>query len=249
MDDSFYKLGGIYSIVHTKSKRIYIGSASLFFKRWSEHRMNLRRNKHPNKRLQNAWNKYGEEAFVFEIIEIIKNPTKELLEAREQYWIDFYKSADRKIGFNIRKIAQSNLGIKLAKSKKVKEDILEFCRLYGYRPSATSKDKIESKLGHKVWIYVDDNYVCHDVEFSLQYSKYPTYQQWYRNKLKNDILNFVKDHGHLPTRMSIDSNELHLYDYVKHLRRKNRQSYDEDFSKILNQFPTWEDFKKLQKVN
>jgi group I intron endonuclease len=120
MTDSFYKLGGIYSIVHIESGRPYVGSAVLFFKRWSEHRMNLRRNKHPNQRLQNFWNKYGEDAFEFKIIEVIENPTKELLESREQYWIDFYNSADREIGFNIRKISSSNLGFKHTEETKQK---------------------------------------------------------------------------------------------------------------------------------
>jgi group I intron endonuclease len=117
---SFYKLGGIYSIVHIESGKLYIGSALLFYKRWSEHKINLLRNRHPNKRLQNSWNKYGEDAFKFEVIEIIDNPTKEILEQREQYWIDYHNSANRKIGFNIRKIAISNLGFKHSEETKQK---------------------------------------------------------------------------------------------------------------------------------
>ena len=120
MGDSFYKLGGIYSIVHIKSQRTYIGSAVLFYKRWSEHRVKLRKNMHPNKRLQNFWNKYGESSFKFKIVEVISNPTKELLEQREQYHIDLHNSADRNIGFNIRKIASSNLGMKHTDETKEK---------------------------------------------------------------------------------------------------------------------------------
>lgn len=120
MGDSFYKLGGIYSIIHIESGRPYIGSALLFFKRWSEHRMNLRRNRHPNQRLQNFWNKYGERAFEFKILEIIENSTKESLEQREQYWIDYYDSSNRNIGFNIRKQASSNLGFKHSDETKQK---------------------------------------------------------------------------------------------------------------------------------
>lgn len=71
-------------------------------------------------RLQNAWNKYGEDAFKFEIVEIIENPTRELLEQKEQYWINYYNSANRKIGFNIRKVATSNLGFKHSEETKQK---------------------------------------------------------------------------------------------------------------------------------
>ncbi|MGH7974992.1 MAG: GIY-YIG nuclease family protein [bacterium] len=85
MGDSFYKLGGVYKITHIQSKRMYIGSAVLFFKRWTDHKMRLRRNIHLNKRLQNFWNKYGEKSFKFEIVQVIKNITKETLTKQEQY--------------------------------------------------------------------------------------------------------------------------------------------------------------------
>ena len=118
--DSFYKLGGIYSIVHIESNRMYIGSTVLFYKRWGHHRMELRQGVHLNKRLQNFWNKYGEEAFKFDIVETIESPIKENLEQREQYWIDYYQSSNRNIGFNLRKIAQNNLGFKMSDETKQK---------------------------------------------------------------------------------------------------------------------------------
>jgi group I intron endonuclease len=120
MNDSFYKLGGIYKITHIASSRMYIGSAINFVKRWSDHRTKLRKNIHDNKRLQNFWNKYGEDSFKFDIVEVIENPVKETLEVREQYWINYYNSADRNVGFNLRKIAQSNLGFKMSKETKLK---------------------------------------------------------------------------------------------------------------------------------
>ena len=36
--------------------------------RWMSHRALLRHNKHKNAELQSDWNKYGESAFVFEVI-------------------------------------------------------------------------------------------------------------------------------------------------------------------------------------
>lgn len=100
----------IYKIVNTKNEKIYIGSAKYTKRRWEEHLKCLRGDKHNNGHLQAAWNKYKEENFNFEIIEIIGDP-KNLL-GREQYWIDYYKSYDDNYGYNICKTAGSRLGMK-----------------------------------------------------------------------------------------------------------------------------------------
>ena len=57
---------GVYKIEHTSTGRMYIGSAIQMDRRWSHHKWNLRKNNHPNKMLQNSWNKYGENAFIFD---------------------------------------------------------------------------------------------------------------------------------------------------------------------------------------
>ena len=60
---------GIYSITNSGNGKRYIGQSIDIEKRWREHRWHLRANKHKNNHLQNAWNKYGETAFVFEVLE------------------------------------------------------------------------------------------------------------------------------------------------------------------------------------
>jgi group I intron endonuclease len=59
---------GIYRIINTINGKSYIGSSSNLPKRKIGHFCNLRCNKHNNKHLQSAWNKYGEPAFVFEVL-------------------------------------------------------------------------------------------------------------------------------------------------------------------------------------
>lgn len=59
---------GIYQIKNTASGGVYFGRSVNVEDRLAHHRNELRRNVHVNKRLQNAWNKYGEEAFKFECI-------------------------------------------------------------------------------------------------------------------------------------------------------------------------------------
>ena len=56
---------GIYKITHVASGKFYIGSAVNVEKRVTNHKHELRKGVHHNKRLQNAWLKYGADAFVF----------------------------------------------------------------------------------------------------------------------------------------------------------------------------------------
>lgn len=101
---------GIYSIIHTASGKVYVGSATRSIrKRWQDHRRELPLNIHRNKRLQHAWNKYGHDAFIFAVIESCA--AEECL-VREQFHIDRLKSADDEFGYNINPTAGSQLGSK-----------------------------------------------------------------------------------------------------------------------------------------
>lgn len=62
------KASGIYQIRNTVNGKRYIGSAKSFHTRWAKHRSTLRQGKHHSRRLQNAYNKHGKKAFVFEIL-------------------------------------------------------------------------------------------------------------------------------------------------------------------------------------
>lgn len=109
---------GIYFIINEINGKIYIGSAVNFRIRWNVHQSNLNLNVHENKLLQNAWNKYGAENFRFQVLEYVEDKTK-LLEI-EQNWLDWTKCYERKIGYNILKIAGSNLGYKASVETKAK---------------------------------------------------------------------------------------------------------------------------------
>jgi group I intron endonuclease len=99
------KSSGIYKI-QSKSmpERTYVGSAINLRDRWWNHIGKLKSNTHGNAKLQNHFNKYGEEDFVFIIIEPC---LPEFLTIREQYYIDTLKPF-----FNICKVAGSCLGVK-----------------------------------------------------------------------------------------------------------------------------------------
>lgn len=96
------KVSGIYSITNIQNGKLYVGSSNNIERRWKEHKSMLNCNKHHSTHLQNAWNKYGETNFLFEIIEECN--TNILLE-REQYYIDLYASADDYFGYNESAVA------------------------------------------------------------------------------------------------------------------------------------------------
>lgn len=100
---------GIYLIVNRVTRAVYVGSAATSFnQRWKQHRSELRRGIHPNPYLQNAWNKYGEQNFVFEIAEIVNDRSRVL--EREQEWLDACLGSDQIECYNLSPVAGSQLG-------------------------------------------------------------------------------------------------------------------------------------------
>ncbi len=105
---------GIYKIQSkTKPERIYVGSAINCDYRWGGHLRELRHGKHHSSKLQNHYNKYGEDDLYFVIIEPC---LPHFLIKREQFYIDELKPF-----FNVAKIAGSSLGICRTEEFKEKE--------------------------------------------------------------------------------------------------------------------------------
>lgn len=88
---------GIYKITNQVNGKVYIGQSVNIKQRWAEHKANLRNNKHENSYLQNAWNKYGEANFIFEVIE---KCSKDELDDKEIFWISEYNSCKDFINAN-----------------------------------------------------------------------------------------------------------------------------------------------------
>jgi len=80
-------VSGIYAIRNVLSGRVYVGSADSIARRFIAHVSQLRRGVHHSTHLQRAWNKHGENAFEFLILEI----TRQNLIAREQHFIDLLR--------------------------------------------------------------------------------------------------------------------------------------------------------------
>lgn len=116
---------GVYAIINKVNSKLYVGSASSFYRRWHSHYSDLINNKHSNSYLQNSWNEYGEESFDFEIIEFIDivDGDKDNLIEREQYWLDYYQSYIRDKGYNLQPCSKNALGFKHSEETKEKQSI------------------------------------------------------------------------------------------------------------------------------
>jgi group I intron endonuclease len=75
----------IYKIINTLNNNFYVGSTHNQYERFRTHRNKLRGNRHHCAHLQAAWNKYGEAAFVFHVVETLADVS--LLQAAEDVWL------------------------------------------------------------------------------------------------------------------------------------------------------------------
>jgi group I intron endonuclease len=100
------RIGGVYAIRNVQNGKRYIGSSGNLDTRRRQHFAALRRGVSSSSILQNAFRKYGEQAFVFDVIEVCSDT--ELLR-REQFYIDSLKPA-----YNVGKFAneKTRLGLK-----------------------------------------------------------------------------------------------------------------------------------------
>ena len=77
-----------YQIINIKNNKKYIGITEKEVNiRFKEHKNLLNKNKHPNYNLQKDWNLFGEENFVFSLIESCDYNSLEEGYEREHYLI------------------------------------------------------------------------------------------------------------------------------------------------------------------
>lgn len=131
------KISCIYRILNIKNTKSYIGSAIDFNRRKRRHLNLLRNNNHHSFKLQNSFNKYGEENFIFEILEIVTDI--ENIIKIEQKWIDLEIPL-----LNMTLIAGLNSSMGMKRSDETRNKIK--LSLTGKKLSIETKEKISKTL-------------------------------------------------------------------------------------------------------
>jgi len=131
---------GVYEILNTTNGKRYVGSAVDLPRRKHEHWKELRGNRHNNRYLQNAWNKYGEECFEFSVLEYWE---LEFLISFEQWWMNMLCAE-----YNIAPVAGNSLGYKHTDEAKAKMSASAMGKKYllGYKPTTATREKISAAL-------------------------------------------------------------------------------------------------------
>lgn len=136
-------ISGVYIIKNVITQKCYVGSSFDVYRRWSRHKYELTKNSHHSQKLQNAYNKYGKQAFVFLLAE--SATTEKQMVKIEQKWIDALDAVQK--GYNINPFA-GMIGL-LPKTAEHKRKIGQAHK--GRKLSEESKDKIRQKaLGRKI---------------------------------------------------------------------------------------------------
>lgn len=89
---------GIYAIRNSNNGKLYVGSSVNLNARRKQHFSDLRCRRHSNQHLQRAFNRYGEEAFFWEVLQEL--PASELLSA-EKSWFESTNCCSPDSGYNM----------------------------------------------------------------------------------------------------------------------------------------------------
>lgn len=138
---------GIYAIVNKKSKTIYIGQTrQRFVKRYWHHQWKLRNNTHDNDHLQQAWNLYGEDSFVFIVVDDVNNNSIDELNYLEEKYVGCCKRMG--YSYNILDGGGGRPGVHLADEHKRKIGEKNKINMTGRKASEETKKKMsETRKG------------------------------------------------------------------------------------------------------
>lgn len=192
-------ISGIYKILNTNNGKFYIGSSKNILKRYKQHLKELEKGKHINRHLQSSFNKYGD---VFKLI-ILEICNENILSEREKYYIDYTKSLDEKIGYNINPFADrppSWKGKKHTNETKEKMSKSQKGKITNdYVRQVASKTHKNKKLSKEQILFLKEHFkgknnpMYNKSVYDVWLEKYgkeiadEKYNSWINNKIKNSL--------------------------------------------------------------
>jgi hypothetical protein len=109
----FRQVRGVYVIMCVTTGEVYVGSSDTTGTRLGQHMRALRRGRHHNPGLQAAWNRHGEAAFRFLVVQAVPSGSAEDLTAAEAAWVEALAACEPGLGFNrypVRRRTVANRG-------------------------------------------------------------------------------------------------------------------------------------------
>ena len=219
--NNIYKTFGIYRITNTINGNTYIGKTGTSFgDRWDCHRTQLNGGYHDNPHLQNAWNKYGKDAFEFDVVEEVSD--KSLLNELEIKYIKSYR--EKGICYNIQDGGDGGflLGKHLSEETKRKIGEKNRINMTGRKFSDETREKMShsQKKRYESWTDKDR------IEYGKRVSEYASGYSW-SQEAKDNFSNRQKTKPNGAT-LSID--DVHT---SRRLHEQEHMSFKE-ISEMLN---------------
>jgi group I intron endonuclease len=152
----------VYTIHNIKNNKIYVGISGIPQTRWRSHLSTANDPKQKKYYIHNAIIKHGENNFVFTVFQTFNDIVN--LKLAEKYWIKFFNTRDRSLGYNLTNGGDGIFGFKhseatkeklriLATGRRLSEEAKRKCRavLIGRPVSQETRDKYsKSMMGHLV---------------------------------------------------------------------------------------------------
>lgn len=196
---------GIYKIENKVNKKAYIGQSIHIEQRWLEHKQpsiyNNPNHKSYSYALYEAFRKYGIDNFEFSIIE---ECSKEQLNEREKYWIQYYDSYNN--GYNMT----------LGGDGVAKEGIIP---VYIYNIQGQYIREFKNVQEAAKILNCNENSIYSAVSSKGLYLKY----QWRYEKVES--LSYYETDKHRPViAFDLNGNKIKVYDTIKEAMEKTKDS-------------------------
>lgn len=173
----------VYKFTNLVNNKVYIGITNWVNKRIGDH---IRYSKNTNNKcrmyLHKAISKYGFDKFTFEIIEIVS--TREELNQREIYWINYFNSTNNSIGYNLTKGGNTNYPSEETVKKKILSSKKVKVAQYDLQGNFINKFESVKEASRQLGIPNTDIHRCHNKKWSRKGFMFKKFEKQPLNKIE-----------------------------------------------------------------